>query len=354
MAIELQDVFKRVGAETYIYDTSLTFAEEGFNVLLGATNAGKTTLMKLMAGLEKPNRGKVLFKGVDITKQTPQQRNISFVHQFFVNYPHLTVYDNIASPLKVARMSATEIKKRVQEAADLLQLGPMLDRRPHELSGGQQQRTALARAIVKDSQAVFLDEPLANLDYKLREELRAQLPQLLADRGATVVYATSEPMEALMLGGHTCTLLEGRVTQFGITSELYRQPRNLNTAEVFSDPPLNTAKAVKAGGLIKLSDRVSWPAEGNAQALPDGEYTLGVRPHYIKPTRENSHDVALEGVVQITDLSGSESVAHFNMENQSWVSQSDGVFPFEVGSNQRFYLDASQCFYFGQDGQLAG
>jgi glycerol transport system ATP-binding protein len=353
MALELDNVFKRVGSEIYIHETSLTFAAGGFNVLLGATNAGKTTLMKLMAGLEKPTRGRIIFDGVDITKQSTQLRNISFVHQFFINYPHLSVYDNIASPLKIIGMSAADIKKRVYDTADLLQLSPMLGRKPHELSGGQQQRTALARALVKDSKIVFLDEPLANLDYKLREELRAQLPQLMADRGAIVIYATSEPTEALLLGGHTCTRFEGRVTQYGKTAKIYREPFDLITAEVFSDPPLNSARITKSGDRMHLSEAVSWLAEGKAAALADGQYTLGIRPHFVRPSRTSDKEVKLDGVVQITDISGSESVAHFLLNDDAWVSQADGVHSFTLGSTYPFYMDSSQCYYFGSDGLLA-
>ena len=200
----------------------------------------------------------------------PRKRNVSLVHQFFINYPTMTVFENIASPLRVSGVARAEIERRVRETADLLHLTPMLGRRPQELSGGQQQRTALARAIVKSSDLVLLDEPLANLDYKLREELRDQLPALFAGRGAIVVYATSEPSEALMLGGHTATLDAGRVTQFGPTQECYRAPVDLTTARVFSDPPINAAPVEKQGGEIVLLDRVRWPAAGAAAAIPDG------------------------------------------------------------------------------------
>ncbi|HMO06584.1 MAG TPA: ABC transporter ATP-binding protein, partial [Paracoccaceae bacterium] len=221
MALELQAVTKRVGRALHIKETTLVLEPGRFNVLLGETGAGKTSLIKLMAGLDHPASGRIVMNGQDVTGHSPQRRNISLVHQFFVNYPHMTVFDNIASPLRVAGLPKSEIQGRVEAAADGLRLRPMLNRRPHELSGGQQQRTALARAIAKESTAVFLDEPLANLDYKLREELRDQLPDLFAGRGAVVVYATSEPAEALMLGGHTALMHDGRVTQFGPTAVIY-------------------------------------------------------------------------------------------------------------------------------------
>ena len=351
MTLEIQDVTKRVGAEIHIHETSLRFLPGHFNVLLGETNAGKTTLMKLMAGLDQPTSGNVLIDGVDVTKQSTQDRQISFVHQFFVNYPHLSVYENIASPLRLARISPSEIDRRVREVADLMKLTPMLERRPQELSGGQQQRTALARAIVKDSKVVFLDEPLANLDYKLREELRSELPQLFADRGAVVIYATSEPAEALMLGGCTATLHEGRVSQFGETSDVYRNPVNLTTAQVFSDPPLNTAVVTKAGGRCTLNTEVSWELSGPQSQLADGEYMIGVRPHHVLPTAI-SEGVAITGSVQVTELSGSESVAHFRVGEGSWVSQSEGIHPYQVGESHTFFMDVSKCFFFAADGRL--
>jgi glycerol transport system ATP-binding protein len=351
MSLELRGVSKRVGAETHIHDTTLVLAPEGFNVLLGATGAGKTTLIKLMAGLETPTTGQVLVNGRDVTGVTPRKRNVSLVHQFFINYPNMTVYENIASPLRVAGVAKAEIDRRVRETADLLHLTPMLDRRPQALSGGQQQRTALARAIVKESELVLLDEPLANLDYKLREELRDQLPRLFAGRGATVVYATSEPSEALMLGGHTATMSEGRITQFGSTPDCYRAPDDLTTARVFSDPPINAAAVEKRGGEIVLASDVRWPASGPAASMPDGRYTLGLRPHFVSPARRSEAEVPLTGVVRITELSGSESVAHFSTGEGVWVAQSDGVHPYRVGEEHRFFLDVAHGLYFAADGR---
>ncbi|MEP0398848.1 MAG: ABC transporter ATP-binding protein, partial [Marinobacter sp.] len=196
MVLTLKDATKSVRGITHIKPTTLKLEPGHFNVLLGQTGSGKTSLIKLMAGLDPLASGQIFMDDQDVSRLSTQKRNISLVHQFFVNYPHMTVFENIASPLRVAGMAKSEIEGRVQEAADILQLAPMLKRRPQELSGGQQQRCALARAIAKESRAVFLDEPLANLDYKLREELREQLPELFAGRGAVVVYATSEPEEA--------------------------------------------------------------------------------------------------------------------------------------------------------------
>ncbi len=352
MALELRNVVKRVGADTHIYETSLTLEETGFNILLGTTLAGKTTLMQLMAGLVRPTSGEVWFNGKNVTGVAVQKRNVSMVHQQFINYPNLSVFENIASPLRVARMARGEINKRVQQVADLLKLSPLLKRRPGELSGGQQQRTALARALVKDSVLVLLDEPLANLDFKLREELRDELPRLFENRGSTVVYATSEPTEALLLGGHTATLQNGRVSQFGETASVYRRPVDLRSARVFSDPPINTAQVAKQGDRFILNERIAWPADERRRAMPDGTYTLGIRPHHITPKPRSGAAVRLEGKVLVTELSGSESVIHFELQDETWVSQSHGIHAFEVGAHAELFMEVERCMYFGHNDEL--
>ena len=354
MALELKNVTKRVGADVYIHDTSLTLEPGSFNILLGTTLAGKTTLMQLMAGLDKPSSGEIWFGGQNVTGIPVQKRNVSMVYQQFINYPNFNVYDNIASPLRVAGMTQAEIDDRVGKAADLLRLKPMLNRRPNELSGGQQQRTAIARALVKDSDLILLDEPLANLDYKLREELRDELPKLFAGRDCIVVYATTEPSEALLFGGNTALLFEGRVTQFGPTSTIYRKPSDLVSARVFSDPPINTARIVKKGEEIILENKVTWRSPKVARAVPDGNYTIGIRPHHITPASAAKDTSAIEGRVLVTELSGSESVIHFDMNGQTWVSQSHGIHPFEVGSTARLFVDVEQSFFFGGDNRLVG
>lgn len=353
MAFEIKNITKKVDGQTHIKPTSLILEAGHFNVLLGETGAGKTSLIKLMAGLDRVASGQILMNGQDITRLSTQKRNISLVHQFFVNYAHMTVFDNIASPLKVAGMAKSEIAGRVEEAADILQLRPFLSRRPHELSGGQQQRCALARAIAKESNAIFLDEPLANLDYKLREELREQLPELFAGRGAVVVYATSEPEEALLLGGKTVLMDDGRVTQFGTTAEIYRNPLNLTSARVFSNPPINTANVIKRGAEVVLNGTIKWALQGDAAHLSDGEYALAIRPNDVVPLRSAQSTVGLTGQVQVTELSGSESSAHFNFGAQKWVSLAHGVHIYDIGQPREFFLDPTKCFYFGADGTLA-
>lgn len=349
MTIELRNVTFRVGAETHIYETSLALEPGGFNILLGTTLSGKTTLMRLMAGLEKPTKGEVWAGGQNVTGFPVQQRSVAMVYQSFINYPSFSVYENIASPLKVAGLGKKEIEKKVHRFAELLQLTPMLNRLPRELSGGQQQRTALARALVKGADLVLLDEPLANLDYKLREELRDELPKLFADTGATVVYATSEPLEALMLGGHTATLKEGRVVQFGKTSSIYRLPATLESAEVFSDPPINTASVTKQGDKVVLGKVASWNVPEKLAAQPDGEYKIALRPHHLLP---EGTGVEVGGMVQIAEISGSESIIRLKVNDNIWVSQTPGIHSFEYGEEASFYFNSDNCVYFGGDDRL--
>jgi glycerol transport system ATP-binding protein len=244
------------------------------------------------------------------------------------------------------------VKQRFGRIAELLKLTPLLDRKPNELSGGQQQRTALARALVKDSDLVLLDEPLANLDYKLRESLRDELPRLFADRGSTVVYATTEPAEALLLGGHVATLHEGRVTQFGPALAVYREPADLTTARVFSDPPINAARAAKSGDEIVLDDAVRWSVPTALRGAPDGEITVALRPHHVKPEGTAvEQGVPVHGPVLISEISGSESVVHFELAGQGWVSLAHGVRSHPVGQQASFVLDVAHALYFDGAGR---
>src|SRR6476619_3883634 len=229
MSVTLENVTRTVDGIAHIRDVSLTLERGTLSVLLGPTLSGKTSIMRLLAGLDRPTSGRVLVDGKDVTGVDVRKRSVAMVYQQFINYPSLTVYENIASPLRVQGKPRAEIERRVQEAARLLKLEPYLNRTPLQLSGGQQQRTAIARALVKGADLVLLDEPLANLDYKLREELREELPRIFAATGAIFVYATTEPAEALMLGGRTATLHQGRVTQVGPTPDVYRRPDDLTT-----------------------------------------------------------------------------------------------------------------------------
>ena len=353
MSLALKNVSLCVDGQTHIYDTTVELVPSGFNVLLGTTLAGKTTLMRMMAGLVPPTSGAILFNGVDVTGVPVQKRNVSMVYQQFINYPNMNVFDNIASPLKLAGLTRADIRQRVQQVAELLRLDPFLKRRPAELSGGQQQRCAMARALVKDSDLVLLDEPLANLDYKLREELREELPRLFAVRERTVVYATTEPSEALLLGGYTAAMHEGRITQFGPTGDIYRHPADRLTASVFSDPPINMVRVTKQAGQFLLPDGVTtWDVRGPYVGLKDGTYEFGIRPHHVHPAGNMADGAFVEGQVHIAEISGSESMIHFDLLDRPWVSLTHGVHAFGIGERARFCVDIDHSMLFSTQGDL--
>ena len=358
MTLSLKNVALSVDGQRHIAETDLTLEPGGFNCLLGTTLAGKTTLMRLMAGLIRPSVGEVWFNGKNVTGQPVRKRNLSMVYQQFINYPNLSVFDNIASPLRLGGLRAADIKGRVAAVAELLRLTPFLDRRPAELSGGQQQRCAIARALVKDSDLVLLDEPLANLDYKLREELREELPRLFEGRNPVLVYATTEPSEALLLGGHTAAMHEGRVTQFGPTGDIYRRPLDLTTAQVFSDPPINELTVTKEGRRFVLGDGHSWEAQGPLTEVGDGRYILGVRPHHVQPVMEGALGAAIvggaviEGRVHVAEISGSESMIHFYTQGRSWVSLAHGIHTFPIGDTAHFCIALDHAMLFSPEGRL--
>ncbi|MGY3438038.1 MULTISPECIES: ABC transporter ATP-binding protein [unclassified Marinovum] len=352
MTLELKGVSKSVEGQTHIYPTDLTLQNGTMNVLLGPTSSGKTSLMRLMAGLDVPNTGKVLWEGQDVTGMRVQDRKVAMVYQQFINYPSMTVYDNIASPMKLMGVDAKETDRRVRESADLMKLGPMLDRKPLELSGGQQQRCALARALVKNAGLVLLDEPLANLDYKLREELRVEIPKIFEKSGSIFVYATTEPEEALLLGGNTAALWEGKVTQFGLTPQVYRQPVDATTARVFSDPPMNFLKVSKSGNALQFGDGQSAQATGRLAQLPDGNYTAGFRPNHLEIQKHSADAMQFAAKLSVTELTGSETFIHLDHFGERWVGLIHGVHNLALGERLDVWLDPRHVYIFGEDGKL--
>ena len=352
MSLVLENVSKRVDGETHIHPTDLTLEKGTMNVLLGPTLAGKTSLMRLMAGLDAPDTGRILWQGQDVTGQRVQDRGVAMVYQQFINYPSMTVYDNIASPLRLLGKPAAEIDRAVRETAAMMKLTPMLERKPLELSGGQQQRCALARALVKGAGLVLLDEPLANLDYKLREELRIEIPRIFEESGAIFVYATTEPEEALLLGGNTATLWEGRVTQFGPTAEVYRKPGDATTARVFSDPPMNFLRISKTGGTLLFGEGQSLPATGPLAHLPDGRFTAGFRPNHLEILQHTDDALCFHAGLHVTEITGSETFVHLDHAGERWVGLIHGVHDLDLEQDLPVYLDPSHIYIFGEDGQL--
>jgi glycerol transport system ATP-binding protein len=346
--LELRNVSKTVAGEYHIRPTDLTLKRGTLNVLLGPTLAGKTSLMRLMAGLDKPTDGSIHFDGADVTGMPVQKRNVAMVYQQFINYPALTVYENIASPMRIAGKDAATIDREVKKAAELLKLSPYLDRTPLNLSGGQQQRTALARAIVKNANLVLLDEPLANLDYKLREELREELPKIFAASGAIFVYATTEPSEALLLGGNTATLHEGAVTQFGRTVDVYRRPADLVTAEIFADPPLNTIALTRSGNAFLFDGEPVIPVPPHLSSIADGPVTLAFQPHHLFLHPANGHTTPLKARTLVSEIAGSESFIHLDFAGRRWVMLAHGIHDIEQDQVLEVHLDSRHLMAFDQ------
>lgn len=348
MQLTLERVTKKVGAQTWLYEQSIAPQSGAVTVLLGATQAGKTSLMRLMAGLDTPSTGRVLVDGKDVTGMPVRERNVAMVYQQFINYPSLTVADNIASPLRLR--GEKNVEARVKALADKLHIGMFLERLPAELSGGQQQRVALARALAKNAPLMLLDEPLVNLDYKLREGLREELTQLFATGDSTVIYATTEPGEALLLGGYTAVMDEGELLQYGPTAEVFHAPQSLRVARAFSDPPMNLLAGTATPGRVQLA---GGPAL--ALAVPEsvsGAVTVGLRASALN-VDAGEGDIALPGKVELAEISGSDTFVHVETAVGELVAQLTGVHRFELGTAITLYFSASQAYVFDAGEKLA-
>jgi glycerol transport system ATP-binding protein len=347
MQLTLEGIGKKVGAETWLHDMSLAPQAGAVTVLLGATQAGKTSLMRIMAGLDAPGTGRVVVDGRDVTGVPVRERNVAMVYQQFINYPSMTVADNIASPLKLR--GERNVAERVRALAARLHIEPFLDRLPAALSGGQQQRVALARALAKNAPLMLLDEPLVNLDYKLREELREELTQLFASGDSTVVYATTEPAEALLLGGYTAVLDAGELLQYGPTAEVFHAPASIRVARAFSDPPMNlvAGEVSSIGVSMHAGPSLQIPLPGSASRA----LTLGVRASALR-VRARPGDVALPGTVELAEISGSDTFVHVATAAGELVAQLTGVHDFALGAAITLHLDPAQVYVFDQDGRL--
>ena len=348
----LERIEQRLGAHVHLYPLDMVLAPNAVTVLLGATQAGKTSLMRLMAGLDLPSTGQIWVDGHNVTGVGVRDRNVAMVYQQFINYPSMTVAQNIASPLRLRGESKTD--ETVRALAERLHIEPFLDRLPAELSGGQQQRVALARALAKGAPLMLLDEPLVNLDYKLREELREELTLLFAGGESTVVYATTEPGEALLLGGHTAVLDAGELLQYGPTAEVFHRPHSLRVARAFSDPPMNlmaaeataTGVQVKGGPLLALHLPATSTGGHNGSTL-----TLGLRASALRVSPRPG-DVALPGTVELAEISGSDTFVHVHSAVGALVAQLTGVHAFELGAAVTLHMSPGQAYVFDAQGAL--
>jgi glycerol transport system ATP-binding protein len=347
MHLTLEGIDKVVGSQTWLYPMSLQPCSGAVTVLLGATQAGKTSLMRIMAGLDVPSHGEIQVNGQSVVGVPVRKRNVAMVYQQFINYPSFTVRDNIASPLKLG--GEKNVVQRVNALAEKLHIEMFLDRYPAELSGGQQQRVALARALAKGAPLMLLDEPLVNLDYKLREELRDELSALFAEGNSTVIYATTEPGEALLLGGYTAVLDQGELLQYGPTAEVFHKPKSLRVARAFSDPPMNllVADAVASGVQLEGGPLLAVHLPQTASR----KLTVGVRASALRVTAQEG-DVVLHGKVELAEISGSDTFVHVATLVGEVVAQLTGVHYFELGAEVTLYLNPAQVYVFDEQGML--
>lgn len=348
MQLSLEQITKVVGPSTHLYPMSLSLVPSAVTVLLGATQAGKTSLMRVMAGLDFASTGRVRVDGADVTRHPVRERNVAMVYQQFVNYPSMTVAQNIASPLRLR--GERDIESHVRALAERLHIAQFLDRLPSELSGGQQQRVALARALAKRAPLMLLDEPLVNLDYKLREELREELGALFATGDSTVVYATTEPGEALLLGGHTAVMDAGELLQYGPTAEVFHKPASIRVAKAFSDPPMNlmAARRHPQGG-VRVADFADWPVKLPPELGDD--FVLGIRAGGLR-VHPRPGDVAIAAEVELAEIAGSDTFVHVHSPVGELVAQLTGVHQLALGEAIALHLDPDQLFVFDAKGPL--
>jgi len=351
VSLQIEQLCSAVNGIVHLQDISLRFDPNSFNILLGPARAGKTSLLRQIAGLDPPDSGRMLLHGADITRHGVRKRDVSFVYQEFVNYPTLSVFENIASPMRVRSEGRQTIERTVHELAELLGIGGVLDRHPPSLSGGQQQRVAIARALAKDAEVILLDEPLANLDYKLREALRRELPRLFAGKGKIVVYAATDPNEAFLLDGNTVVIDQGRIRQVGPAASVFRAPDNLSAASILSEFPINLLDANIRNSSCVVGNKLTFPLPTHMRSLSEGDYTLGFRAEQLAFEARTQSSVACAAKVAVTEITGNETIVHLDMANRPCVAVVEGTSSLRAGEQITMYLDPGGLFMFDSSGQ---
>jgi glycerol transport system ATP-binding protein len=355
MGIIVENVTKSHHGVKILDNVNLVVNEGDFSVLLAPTGSGKTTLLRIIAGIEKPTSGKIYFDGVDVTKLSVQDRNIAMVYQQFVNYPSFTVYENIASPLRVSKKKYTEkeIDSTVRANAELLGISHILDHLPEQISGGQQQRTALARALAKGTKYVFLDEPLANLDYKLREELRSELKLIFGKKGGAIIYATPEPIDAMGMASHVGFIYEGKILQYGPVKEVYKNPQFLEVGEYFSNPTMNIMEGKKVEVndrlYIKVSKQFMIDVTNIREKLKNDSYFLGIHAHDVSTTRTKDSLVEMDGLVELSEAVGSDTELHVGHGGKKIIALVQDIVTYEIEEPIKIYVDPERFYIFDKN-----
>jgi multiple sugar transport system ATP-binding protein len=343
--VELKGISKRFPGVQALDGVSFAFEHGEFFVLLGPTGAGKTTTLRIIAGLERQDQGSVLLDGRPIDALTPAERDVAFVFQQYSLYPTMTVYDNLAFPLRspLRRTPEAQVRSRVQDTAEKLRIAHLLNRKTAQLSGGEMQRVAIGRAIVRQPRLFLMDEPLSNLDAKLREALRLELKHLQKTQGSTTLFVTHDQIEALTMADRIAVLNEGRIVQQGAPVDIYDRPATTFVAQLVGTPRINLLEAGRDGGAVSVKGGgLSLPAP--RLPLPES-FLLGIRPEDIRPEPKG----AFLGKVFLTEPLGVETILHIRCGELTLLSLVPGMAAQRVGEELRFGIAQEKLHYFGLD-----
>ncbi len=309
--LQLNGVKKSYGRDEVIHGVDIDIADKEFIVIVGPSGCGKSTLLRMIAGLETVTDGEIYIGERVVNELEPMERNIAMVFQNYALYPHMTVFDNMAYSLKIAKLSKADIQTRVEKAASLLQLTEYLKRKPRQLSGGQRQRVAMGRAIVRQPDVFLFDEPLSNLDAKLRVQMRLEIRKLQRELGVTSVYVTHDQVEAMTLGDRLMVLNGGNVEQFGTPIELYERPATLFVAEFIGSPSMNLLEGTAEKGMVTLTNGTKVQTNNEIQ----GEVKLGIRPEHLQWNNEGNISLEKVAVEQL----GSSTLVHGMLQGSDSV-----------------------------------
>jgi multiple sugar transport system ATP-binding protein len=347
MNVVFQHVNKLFGPHKVVDDLNLQIIPGEFVVLLGPSGCGKTTTLRMLAGLEQVSSGDIFIGEQRVNEIPPQQRDVAMVFQSYALYPHMTVAENIAYPLRIRKLSNGEIQTQVDQVAGMLQISSLLTRKPRELSGGERQRVALARAIVRQPRVFLMDEPLSNLDARLRLQMRGELKHLQHELATTTVYVTHDQAEAMTLGHRVAVMQKGRLQQFDTPLEIYNNPVNRFVAEFVGNPGMNfingkversSRKFVSAGLAIPLS-------EDQLTGLPDQEITLGIRPDHLR-VHAAPQNGSMPARIYVTELMGNETFVFVELESHRVVVRTSGEFRGEVGGIVNVSFEMTKALFF--------
>ncbi|HVR42616.1 MAG TPA: sn-glycerol-3-phosphate ABC transporter ATP-binding protein UgpC [Thermoanaerobaculia bacterium] len=325
--VRFDGVSKQYGAVSVIEGLDLDIRDKEFMVLVGPSGCGKSTALRMIAGLEEISSGRIRIGERVVNELAPKERDIAMVFQSYALYPHMTVRENLAFGLRIRKTSKEEMERRVREAAEILDIAHLLDRKPRQLSGGQRQRVAVGRAIVRKPSVFLFDEPLSNLDAKLRVQMRSEITRLQQRLETTCVYVTHDQVEAMTMGHRIAVMNAGRLQQVGTPLEVYERPVNLFVANFIGTPPMNffRGRIADGGAELRAGTFTVRLAEAGGRARPDGEVVAGIRPEHVvaSPGEPRGPAARVEGTVELVEPLGHEVVVHVRAGEDMLVTSVD-------------------------------